>query len=147
MALNSSGCKAMVEEVVKVADGYIVATIYTCRKFIDKKGNMRYPKDWELRVLLRNPNNEVLNKGDKIIIKHFYIQNIVSCRHLESCTIDEWEIDFRNKYKSKYYEKSKEAQEAVAQAQKEAIEAEMRAQDAELDALIGGINEDDECPF
>lgn len=144
MALYSKGCYAYVEEVKQVNEekGYIVAVIYTCREHTTKNGKKRYKKDWELRVLLSNPNNEILHDGDQIIIKTFYISNIVHGKHMESCSITEWEVASRNQYKDKWYKKSKEAQDAAAQAQREQIEAEMQAQDAELDEIIENINAD-----
>lgn len=144
MALYSSGCKAMLSDIIKVGDKYVVATVFTCRKYINKNGKEKYPKDWEMRALLSNPNNVVLHKGDAIIIKQFHLRNIVFGKRIESCVIEEWEIDFRNKYKG--YEKSKKPKDIVAQEQREQIEAELQEQEAELDELINDMNEDD-CPF
>lgn len=147
MSFSSNGFRADVDEVLNVKPTAIIAEI-TSKAGVVYCGKTTYKKDCTERVCLMNPYNEVLNKGDTIDVKSFYIKNRNGrIRHqFDTIVITEWQVVRRNKYIKRYYgQKTDEEVLEEKLRQRQAIEEELEAEEQDLDEYIENIDENN--PF
>lgn len=147
MSLSSKGCYALVKFIENHKHG-IVAELTTkrrnkyFRKGIDKKKDI-YISDFTARALFYD-KGEQLNTGDIIKIKGFYLRNR-NKRYISSnwsLIITDWVIVKRNPFVKRFYGKSKDELDEIANRQREAIEEEMYADEQNFDEYLESIEED-----
>lgn len=148
MSLSSRGCSATISEFIESVDNKIKVEI-TCYMPIIKNGKKDYISDFKGRVVIMNPNNEILYRGDQIYINGFYIKNREGRRvnQFDTITITDWKIKKRNSYVRRYYKRPTNAEVLEAKRrQRQAIEEEIEAEEQDIDEYIDN-NGTDDIPF